>query len=195
VRFALRSLRRSPGFAAAVILTLALGIGANVAIFSAVRAVLLRPLPYERPGGLALVSLAFGGGPDAPPFPASEPEYYQLRDDDPAFRDLAAYYLSNMNVGGLDEPLRTGVAGVTANFLDVLGVEPALGRDFDPGEDGPGVAGRVILSDGFWARAYGRDPEVLGRTALLDESPYTVVGVLPPGFEPIRAPGAPTGSA
>lgn len=182
LRFALRTLRRSRGFTVAVVLTLGLGVGANVAIFSAVRAVLLRPFTWDRPEGIALVSLAFGGGADATPFPASEPEYYQLRDEDPAFRDLAAYFLSDMNVGALDEPLRTGVAGVTANFLDVLGVEVALGRDFAPGEDGPDSPGLAILGDGFWARAYGRDPEVLGSTVLLDERPYTVVGILPPAF-------------
>ncbi|HSR43442.1 MAG TPA: ABC transporter permease, partial [Longimicrobiales bacterium] len=183
LRFAFRSLRRSPGFALAVVLTLAIGIGANVAIFSAVRGVLLRPLPYEDPSSVALVDLAFGQGPEAPPIPASEPEFWELREESTAFRDLAAFRLDDVNLGGLDEPMRVGVAGVTANFLDVLGVDVARGRGFAPGDDGPGGERLALLGHGLWQRGYGADPAVLGSSVTLDDRPHTVVGVLPADFE------------
>lgn len=183
LRFALRSLRRRPGFALAVILTLALGVGANVAVFSAVRGTLLKPLPYEDAGSVVLVGLAFGAGPDASAIPASEPEYWELREEATAFGDLAAYYASQVNLGGPGEPRRVGAAAVTENVLDVLGVEPALGRDFAPGDDGPASPRLALLSHGLWQREWGGDPGVLGAPVLVDERAYTVVGVLPADFE------------
>lgn len=185
LRFALRTLRRAPGFTATVVLTLALGIGANTAIFSAVHALLLRPLPFMEPARLMTVSLvrpAERGRPGADDMIWSYPKFRVFRDLQHVFSDVALY---------TDEPytVTTGTAErvqgerVGARYLPTLGVRPVLGRNFaadeDSNPDGPRVA---MLGHDFWLRRYGADSAVLGRSVVLDGTPYTVVGVLPPNF-------------
>ena len=186
LRFALRSFRRTPGFTAAAVLTLALGIGANTAIFSAVHAMLLRPLPFHEPERLMQVSLttpAEQGEPARDDRPWSYPKYVVLRDAQRVFGDLALYDTEQFTVTGGDEAERDLGERVGARYLAVLGVRPALGRNFLPEEDahpdGPRV---VILGDGFWKRRFGGDSSVLGRKLVVGGEPHTIVGVLPPGF-------------
>lgn len=183
-RSAFRVLRAQPTFSAVVVATLGLGIGANTAVFSVVRGVVLRPLPYHDPAGLVALWLEFRGEHGGPgrEIPASEPEYLELREAAGRFADIAAYWTGEANLGGLDEPVRIPIAGVSANFLDVLGVTPHLGRAFAPGEDGPGAEPAVMLGYGLWRRAFGADGAVVGRMVLVNGLPAVVIGVLPPSF-------------
>lgn len=183
LRLAVRSLRRSPTFTLVAVLTLALGIGANTAIYSVVNNVLFRPLPYADAGTLVDVELSFRDehtGRDRP-IPASEPEFMELAEADVGLR-LAGFWTSDVNLGGAEEPVRVAVANVSAELFDILGVQPAQGRTFRPGEDRPGNADVALLSHGLWVRAFGRDPSVVGGRVTLNGSPMTVVGVLPEGF-------------
>lgn len=183
VRYALRSLLRRPGFTAVVVLTLGLGLGASVALFSAVRGIALRPLPYDDPDGVVMVTTAFRGHFEATAFPASEPEYLELEEENPAFEELAAYYLGESNLAGTGEPRRATVVQATANVLDVLGVEVALGRGFAEDEDRPSAERAAILTHGLWLEGWGADPGAVGETVRIDGRAHTVVGVLPPDFE------------
>jgi putative ABC transport system permease protein len=184
LRLTARSLRRRPGFFAIVIATLGLGIGATSSVFSVVRGVVLRPLPYEEPGQLAALWMEFRRDPNAPGFEivASEPEYLELRSGVESLSDVAAFWTGRANLGGLDEPVRVAAAGVTANFFDVLGVAPAMGRAFVPGEDRPGADRVAIITDGLWRSAFAAEPQVIGRVIRVDGTPFTVVGVLPHSF-------------
>ncbi|MGH9541727.1 MAG: ABC transporter permease [Terriglobales bacterium] len=181
-RYALRALRKSPGFAAVAILTLALGIGANAAIFSAVDAVLLRPLPYphaERLAGVWETNLASGhriqiSGPDFGDW---------SRQTRGVFSAIAAYAAAPLSISGDGiQPQRVTVGAVGAGFFAVMGVSPELGRGFTSEEHLPGHSGAAILGDGLWRRSFGADPAVLGRTVVVDGVPSTVVGVMPPSF-------------
>ena len=189
ISYSVRTMRKNATFAVVAVMTLALGIGANTAIFSVVYSVTLRPLPYEAPGELAWLSMAFVGHGGTPqPFPASEPEYLELKDQAQSFTDMAAYlnFTSRVNLGGLEEPQRIPSASVTANFLSVLGVQPQIGRGFAAGEDRPGADAVVILGFGLWQRAFGGDEDVLGSSVLVNGGPATVIGVMPEAF---RFPG------
>ncbi|MGH7542157.1 MAG: ABC transporter permease, partial [Gemmatimonadota bacterium] len=185
--FALRQLRRSPGFAAAAILTLAVGIGANTAIFSVVNQALLRPLPYPEAQELRAVTPvlhAEGGAPDTLGF-WSYPMYEAFRRTEHGFDALAAYTPNPRayNLAGAESPQRVRVEMVSAGYFPLLGVGAAHGRTFLPEEDAtPGAAPVAVLGHGLWERSYGSDPSVVGREISLNSIPFEVVGVLPRGF-------------
>ncbi|HEY3121574.1 MAG TPA: ABC transporter permease [Vicinamibacteria bacterium] len=174
LRFAVRGLARSPAFAAAVAVTLAMGIGANTAIFSLLEALLLRPLPYRQPDRLAMVWQTEPGNATRDVAPAN---FLDWRAQSRSFEGLAAFDWGARNLTGGSEPVRIQVATVSVNFFEVLGVVPAVGRSF------AAEAGReAVVSDGLWRRLLGGQPDVLGRRLLLDREAYEVVGVMPPGF-------------
>jgi len=175
-RYALRVLGRGRGFVAVAVLTLALGVGANTAIFSVVRGVLLRSLPYPEPERLVAVQSVIRGSPTA----VSPPDFVDWRAQAKSFSGLAAYFLSTTNLTGTGEPERLTQARVSANFFDLLGVRPARGRGFLPGEDAVEAPRVAILSDGLWRRRFGAEPSIVGRTIRLDDFPTTVVGIAPP---------------
>ncbi len=182
LRFGARILKRNPGVALVGILTLALGVGANTAIFSLLHAVLLRPLPYRDPGQLAWAS-QYAPRLDATLVPAGT--FVAWRNQNRSFEDMAAYddHLCDGNLATGAEPVRLDrCAEVSANFFSLLGIRPALGRSFLTREDAPGAHGVMILSDGFWRRRFGADPSVLGKSLRLDNAEYTVVGILPANF-------------
>jgi putative ABC transport system permease protein len=185
VRYALRALARAPGFTLAVVLTLALGIGANSAIFSVVHNVLLRPLPYGSPERLVLL---YGRYPEFGRTSTSLPDFIDWRDGTRSFEQMAARHDASYVLTGEGEPERVIADRVTANFFTTLGVRPVLGRDFVPEEDRMGGDDRVVvLSHGYWQRRFGGDPRVLGRQIQLSGRPWTVVGVAPPNFRYGRA--------
>jgi putative ABC transport system permease protein len=182
LRFGARILKRSPGVAAVGVLTLALGVGANTAIFSLLHAVLLRPLSYRDPGRLVWAS-QIAPRLDATLVPAGT--FLAWRDQNGSFESMAAYddHLCDGNLTTGAEPVRLDrCAEVSANFFSLLGIQPALGRSFLPQEDAPGAHGVMILSDGFWRRRFGGSPEILGKSVRLDNAEYTVVGILPGNF-------------
>ena len=185
LRFALRMLRRSPGFAAVAIGTLALGIGANTAIFSVVHAMLWKPLPYPNPEELVRVTADFTrtNGVDVG---LSAPELFDYRDRAGAFTAVSGLYPINANVTGGDRPERVEVLLTDTNYFQILGAKPQVGRLYDDRDYDPGIADLVVLSDGFWRRRYGADPNVIGKPLRIDDDLCTIVGVLPPGF---RHPG------
>ncbi|MEO7040514.1 MAG: ABC transporter permease [Gemmatimonadaceae bacterium] len=185
-RFALRTFRRAPTFTAVAVLTLAIGIGANTAIFSAVNALLLRPLPFPHPERLMTVSLtvpARGEELANTDMVWSYPKFTTFRETQNLFSDVALYAEDENTIGssGDIERLRTETAG--ARYLPTLNVRPALGRNFAADEDLHPDAPRVaLLSDELWQRKYNADPKVLGKTIDVEAKPYTIVGVLPRGF-------------
>ncbi len=186
LRFALRAFRRTPGFTAIAVLTLAIGIGANTAIFSAVNAMLLRPLPFREPERLMALNLArpaMGSEPARDALPWSYPKFATLREAQTVFSDVALSMEYQGTMTGGEEPERFVDEIVGARYLPLLGIQPALGRNFLPDEDiTPGTAHVVILADALWKREFNADPAVLGRNIVINGAPYTVVGVLPPGF-------------
>ena len=176
VRYGVRMLLGSPSFTAIAVLALALGIGANSAIFSVVNAVLLRPLPYRDPDRLVSINkIADKGG--LPGIAAHE--YLDWQDHNQVFDDVAAYSSDNYNLVYNGEPERIVCARVTASFFPLLDVQPVRGRAFAPEEDRPGQNKVAIVSEGFWQRRAGGDPEIVGSTFTLDGVPYTIVGVMP----------------
>ena len=177
IRFALRTLARRPIFATIVIGTIALGIGANSAIFSVVNGVLLRPLPYPEPDRVA----SFGHAP--PTLLVSPPEYFDYARDLRSFEALAAYTLGEGNLATPDEPERVGLAAVSTNFFSVLGVRPLVGRTFLPDEDRVMPATVAVLSYGLWQRRFGGDRTIVGRTIPFNGTSRTVVGVMPQYFD------------
>jgi predicted permease len=181
LRYGARTLLKNPGFTLIAVLTLALGIGANTAIFSVVNAVLLRSLPFHDPDRLVMVweDASFAGFPRNTPAPAN---YADWKSQNHVFEDMGALVGNSFNLTGDGEPEKIDAYEVTANFFSMLGVKPALGRAFLPGEDAPRV--RVaILSYGLWERRYGARPEVVGKDILLNGEKYAVVGVMPAGFQ------------
>lgn len=183
--YALRTLRRNPGFALVAILTLALGIGANTAIFSLVDAVLLRPLPYPNPQQLVSVKDDLNG-PHLTDVGMSIPELLDFEQRAGVFEDISSAWPVSANLTGSDRPERVEAMAVGANYFAMLGANPQLGRVFGPQDRTPGFADATILSDGLWKRLFGGDPHILGKKLRLDTDLYTVVGVMPPGF---RHPG------
>src|SRR2546423_1310275 len=177
-RYALRVLGRGRGFAAVSVLTLALGVGANTAIFSVVRGVLLRQLPYADAERLVAIASVIRGSATA----VSPPDFVDWRAQGKSFSGIAAHFLSTTNLTGTGEPERLNQARVSANFFDVLGVAPILGRGFAPTEDERSAARVAVLSDRLWRRRFGADEKIIGRTILLDDFPTTVIGVAPPQF-------------
>jgi putative ABC transport system permease protein len=179
IRIALRSLQRRPGFAAAAVATLALGIGANTAIFGVVNAVLLQPLPFAEPD--RLVVLTELNTREGRPDDVSASNFLDFRRSN-SFSGLAAWRQWSFALTGNGEPRDLPAVRASANTFDVLGVAPAMGRGFRPEEDETGRDQVVILSDGFWRASLGGDPSVLGRTLTLDGKPFAVIGVMPAGF-------------
>jgi putative ABC transport system permease protein len=179
LKFALRQLRKSPGFAAIAIITLALGIGANTAIFSVINAVLLRPLPYPQPERLTLIrerTKLFDSGSVA------LPNYLDWRASQRGFTDLALFRRDDANLSGATsdvEAERVGLARVTYNFLSVLGVPPELGRDFRESDDVPHCKKVVLISDGLWKRRFGGSRDVIGQSVTLDGVQREIIGVVP----------------
>lgn len=185
LRHALRTLVKQPGYAALVVLTLALGVAANTAIYSVVHGVLLAPLPYEDAEDLMAVWGRFDpeSGFDFPKFPLSDPEYLDYRDASRALEAVAAYLTGRATVtGGQGEPERVPSVAATANLFAVLRTEAALGRTFTAAEEQPGAGRVAVLQNGYWRSRFGGDPAVVGRSVILDGEPYEVVGVMPPGF-------------
>ena len=191
LRFALRGLLRSPAFTAIAVLTLALGIGANTAIFSVINAVLLRPLAYSQPDQLvSLRARLLGRG--RKDVPMSQPEYQDLRREVPAIRDLAAVWPININLTGSDEPERIQAAVVSSNYFSVLGVAPVLGRDFTKADDGGRIGYVALISYDLWQHRFGGERSVIGKTVRLDDDPITIVGVMPRGFRhPVESGASP----
>src|SRR5215208_1356252 len=180
LRYAFRMLRRKPGFTAVAVLTLALGIGGNTAIFSVVNAVLLRALPY--PDAHRLISV-YESLPQGGTGTASVPNFFDWRAQSDAFTGLAAYQYGDFNLREEQQPVRAVGATVTANFFDVLGATPQAGRAFLEGEDQVGRERVVILSDRLWRRSYGADPGIVGQDIQLGGEKYQVVGVMPPSVQ------------
>jgi putative ABC transport system permease protein len=181
LRFGARMLLKQPGFTLIAVLTLALGIGANTAIFSIVNAVLLRPFPYKEPERLVILleRVSAGGG-----FSPSYPNFVDWRAQNKVCSSMSAV-LGNesFNLTGAGEPERLQGQRVSAEFFSTLGVKPHVGRDFLPGEDQPGATPAVILSYGLWQRRFGNDPSLIGKQLTLNQQSYTVVGVTPPDFQ------------
>ncbi|MGE5803234.1 MAG: ABC transporter permease [Gemmatimonadota bacterium] len=180
LRYALRTLRASPTFTAAVIATLALGIGANTAIFSIVNAVLLRPLPYEDPDRLVRIYETAPGRPDDLRSVA-QPTLEDWESGLQSFEGIALYGPVSLDLAGAGRPQQLAGASVTAAFFPILRAKAALGRTFTPEEYRPGGPRALVLSDGLWRRQFGADPQVLERPVTLDGESFTVVGVLAPG--------------
>jgi putative ABC transport system permease protein len=181
VRFGIRALKKTRGLTAIALLTLALGIGANTAIFSIVNAVLLRPLPFPDPGRLVQLRADLTGL-SAKNIGFSVPEYEDLRDRAGIFESVAVVWPAPANITGGERPERVDILGVSPNYFEVLGVRPQIGRLFDKRDTAEGFAEACVISDGLWHRDFGADPGVLGRKVRLDNDLYTIVGVLPPGF-------------
>ena len=182
--FGLRLLWRHPSFSILALLTLALGIGANTAVFSIVRGVLLKPLPYRQPEQL----LWFGGrearfGTESSG--VSIPDLLDIRRQSRTLSNTAAYsfFADKLVVTGTGEPEQVDGMRVTANFFDVLGVPPAAGRTFQSGEDQRGGPRVAVLSHDLWVRNYAADPAAIGATINLNSVSYQIIGVMPPGFQ------------
>jgi predicted permease len=174
VRFAVRQIAQSPLFASIAILTVAIGIGANTAIMSAVRGIILRPLPLESPDRLVRIY----SRTERQPGVDSVPDFTDMRAQAVAFDAIAAWYETTTNMSGDGEPERLDVAKVSDNWFDLLGVHPMKGRTFVDGEDRAGAPRRAVLSEGFWQRRFGGDAGVIGRTLRLDGQPVEVIGIV-----------------
>src|SRR6266516_1400089 len=184
LRFGLRMLRKSPGFAAVVILTVALGIGATTAIFSVVDATLLRPLPYSQPEQLVSIQADLPGL-GARDVGISQPEWKDLQESG-IFEYVSPTWFDENNLTGSSQPARVRLLIVAPNYFALLGVQPKLGRGFDPNDHSPGFIPEVVISDGLWKRAFGSDPNILSKSVRMDTDLYRIVGVMPAGFD---APG------
>ena len=186
LHYSVRMLRKSPGFAAVAVLTLALGIGANTTIFSVMNATLLRTLPFPKPDSLVLVWETFGKGPNNINI-VSAPNFWDFKRQSQSFEDMAIFDSAGRGynlsaTGNNQEPEQVSGLRVSAGFFSVLDVKPLLGRTFLPEEELPGKDHEVVLSYRLWERGYGGDPQLLGRTIKIDGEDFTVVGVMPREF-------------
>jgi putative ABC transport system permease protein len=181
-RYGLRQLRRNLAFTLVGVFTLALGIGANVSIFSVVYDVLLKPLPYPHPEQLISVARSQPPFPADWPLPFSGPNFLDLRSQNQVFQEMGAYFWGSFSLTGQGQPEKIQGKYVTANFFKLLGVEPIVGRAFLPGEDEEGRDHEVVLSYDFWQQKYAGARDVLGKTVDLSERTYTIVGVMPRRF-------------
>ena len=179
LRSGARMLLKQPGFTLIAVLTLALGIGANTAIFSIVNAVLLRPFPYQAPERLVILQerVSAGGG-----FSPSYPNFADWQERAQSFVGMAAAHTANFNLTGVEKSARLEGWVGTWNFFPLLGISPQLGRLFNEADDRLGAPRTAVLSNEFWHKQYGADGSVIGQTLFLDGNPYLVIGVLPPGF-------------
>ena len=185
VRYGLRVLRKSPGFAAVAVIVLGLGIGANTAIFSVVNAVLLRPLPYREPS--RLMQLWHVPPPKNFPgmtmFSVSPANYLDWERQNDVFQSMAIYGFRSFNITGSEQPQALQASAVSHDFYSTLGVHPMLGRTFTADEQQPGRSHVVILGYALWKSSFGGNPHIVGSSISLDDQPYTVVGVMPPNFK------------
>jgi predicted permease len=179
IRYALRVLAKSPAFAAIAVLTLALGIGANTALFSVVNGVLLNPLPYPKPQQLVAV---YSRTPQFGESSISYPNFLDWQRDNRTFAELAGYRSENYNLTGSGDPERVRAEMVSADFFSILGVQPVAGRLFTTQDDHAGAAPVVVLNEAFWQRKFGSSPQLIGGSISLDGTPYTVIGVIPAKF-------------
>jgi predicted permease len=180
IRFALRSFAKNPWFTVVAVLSLAIGIGANTSIFSVANA-LFRPLPYNNPDRLVIVwNRSPGLGITQDWF--STAQYFDIKTSHHGFEQIAIAIGGNYNLTGQGEPERVGVIRVSSNLLQMLGARPALGRLPTPNEDLPGYPSTALLTDGMWARRFGRDPHVIGKSIIINGQAYEVVGILPQNF-------------
>lgn len=183
VRYTVRMLTQNPGFTIAAVLALALGIGANTAMFSVVDGVLLRPLPYERPDQLVQVRSAMPAK-NLPEMPMAAGDYFDFATDNTVFQSFGAYSNAALSLSTNNaDPERYVAAAVTRDFFAVFGAKPALGRFFEPREMEPGQDAVVVLSHGVWRDRFGSNPGILGQALILNGRSRLVVGVAPPGFE------------
>ena len=179
VRYAMRMLGKNPGFTAVVVLTLALGIGANAALFSVVNGVLLNPLPFPQPEQLVALNQR---KPNVAAGSISYPNFLDWQKENQTFSAMAISRESSFALVGTGEAERVRGRRCSVNLFSVLGVKPLLGRDFAPGEDEPGVGPVVMISAGLWQRRFGGAPDVAGKSLTVDDKSYTIVGVLPASF-------------
>src|SRR5580692_7783369 len=184
-RYAARKLRRSPGFALAAVLTLALGIGANVAVFTVVQAVLLNPLPYPHPEQLVRVFDDLRGS-NSRDVGASAPELWDLRDRSGVFQEISAIWPTDANLTGGEKPERIEVLVTSTNYFTMLAARPQVGRVYTANDERPGFIEGAVLSDGYWRRTFGGDPNAIGKRIRMDGDLYTIIGVMPANF---RHPG------
>ena len=180
LRYALRLLRRAPGFTLLVVLVLALGIGANSAIFTLVDQTVIRPLPYADSNRLAMLWEDFStfGSPKSRVSPAT---YLDWRRRNRVFDQVAAFGAVSSDFSGGGSPEQVQGARVTSNLIPMLGVAPVVGRTFGVGEEGPGIR-EVVLSNRLWQRRFGGERDLVGKPILMNEEKYTVIGVMPQGF-------------
>src|SRR5215212_8354311 len=191
VRYAARSLVKRPGFALVAVVTLALGIGANTAIFSVIDAALLRSLPYREPGRLVHLWETKRNSRDFERREASYPDFLDWRAQSTGvFDGVSGYTRRQFTLYSGGEAARLGGASVSANFFDLLGVRAALGRAFVEGEDAPEAQRAAVITHGLWQRRFGGDRNVVGRAVALDGESFTIVGVLPAEFEFAKLGGA-----
>src|SRR5262249_49443441 len=180
IRYAVRSLARQPTFTTVAVLTLVLGIGANTAIFSLIKAVLLNALPYRDPSELVVL---WEENPSGSPDLVAPLTYADWRDQSRAIRSMVAFRQLRYAFAGNGEPLDVPSVRATANLFEMLGASAALGRTFLPDEQQPGADHVAILSRSFWESHLGGSSAAIGRTIQLDAQPYTIVGVMPPAFD------------
>ena len=181
-RYGMRMLRNHPGFALTVMITLGLGVGASTTIFSVVNAVMLEPLPYREPDRLVRLWESNPGG-GLTEVPVSVPNFQDWQKDQSVFEQLTASESATFNLTGSGEPQRVAAAKITSNLVATLGVAPALGRSFLPDEEKVGGNHVVLLSHGLWQRQFGSDPALINKTIQLNGESYTVIGVMPAGFQ------------
>jgi predicted permease len=184
LRFGVRMLRKSPGFTAVIVLTMALGIGATTAIFGVVDATLLHPLPYPNPEQLVSIQANFSGI-GARDVGMSQPEWQDLQHSG-IFEHVSPTWFDENNLTGSSQPARVRLLIVAPNYFSLLGVKPQLGRAFNVQDHSPGIIPEVIISEGLWKRSFGSDPNILSKSVRMDTDLYRIVGVMPPGFD---APG------
>ncbi len=192
LRYGIRMLAKNPGFTVVAIITLALGIGANTALFSVVNGVLLNPLPYWQPDRLMAL---YSRTPEFPNSTTSYPNFLDWVRDNRSFSALAAYREDDFNLTGMGAPERVPAEMISASLFPLLGVKPVIGRIFSPEEDQVGAAPVVLISGGLWNRKFGSSPEALGKSLTLNGAAYTIVGVIPVDFHyfPRRDVYAPIG--
>ena len=183
LRYAMRMLRRQPAFSLTVILTLALGIGATTAMFSVVNGVVIKPLPYPESENVVTVGVsAVFGTERTPGFPLAPRMFASYAENGQSFQQFGLFTGSEVTVTGSGSPERANTLQVTSGILAALGVQPALGRWFSPDDNRPGTPDTAILSNGYWQRRFGGDPEVIGRVMTIDSRPRVVIGVMPASF-------------
>ena len=180
-RQVLRRLKRAPMFTAITLITVAVAVGANTAVFSVLEGVLFKPLPYPHPGDLVGVGLT-APGLNIPELPLGPAYYFVYRDENHSFQDVGLYHRDAVNVTGVAEPEKVQAVQVTDGTLPILGIPPMLGRWFNRGDDSPGSAETVMLSYGYWRRKFGGDRSVIGRSLRVDGKMREIIGVMPEGF-------------